>query len=56
MDWIEKLFGVSPDNGDGSFEAVIVALCGFAVLAIILATPKARSYLRHLVSKFTVRS
>jgi hypothetical protein len=53
MDWIEKLFGLSPDNGDGSLEAAIVAVCGFAVLAIILATPRARAYLRRMFSNFT---
>jgi hypothetical protein len=56
MDWIEKLFGFSPDNGDGSFEALVVAVCGFALLAIILATPRARAYLRRLFSSSTARS
>jgi hypothetical protein len=50
MDWIEKLFGWSPDNGDGSFEAVIVALCGFVVVSVILATPAARTYIRQLLA------
>jgi hypothetical protein len=36
MDWIEQLFGVSPDVGDGSFEAAIVAVCGaIAVVAVL---------------------
>jgi hypothetical protein len=33
MDWIERWFGVSPDGGDGSTEALyIVALLAAAVL------------------------
>jgi hypothetical protein len=56
MDWIEKLLGWNPDNGDGSFEAMIVALCGFAVVAIILATPRTRSYLRQLLARLGTRS
>jgi hypothetical protein len=34
MDWIERWFGVSPDGGDGSTEALyIVALLAVMVLA-----------------------
>ena len=31
MDWIEKLFHVSPDHGNGFFEYVIVAAVALAV-------------------------
>jgi hypothetical protein len=24
MDFVEKIFGISPDNGDGSFEGLIL--------------------------------
>ena len=35
MDFIEKLFGVSPDGGDGSLEtlwlaAIVIAVCALA--------------------------
>ena len=33
MDWIEELFGISPDAGSGTLEALI----GGAVVAVILA-------------------
>ncbi len=33
MDFIERLFGLSPDNGDGSTE-----ILWLAVLAIVVAT------------------
>jgi hypothetical protein len=56
MDWLEKLFGWSPDNGDGSFEAMIVALCGFVVVSIIVASPRARAYLRQLLASLRTRS
>jgi hypothetical protein len=48
MDWIEKLFGVSPDGGDGSAELMI-----FAAIAIVLAgvlaarVPSIRNYVRQ---------
>jgi hypothetical protein len=32
MDFVERLFGVSPDNGDGSFELVLLA---FVIVAAI---------------------
>jgi hypothetical protein len=48
MDFIEKLFGISPDGGDGSAELMI-----FAAIAIVLAgvlaarVPSVRNYLRQ---------
>jgi hypothetical protein len=35
MDFIEKMFGISPDGGDGSTELMIIAVF---VLIAILAT------------------
>jgi hypothetical protein len=57
MDWIEKIFGMSPDNGDGSFEAMIVAFsCVIASAVIVVTVPKLRDHaLRHvanLVARF----
>jgi hypothetical protein len=34
MDWVERLFGLSPDNGDGSFELLIFLI---VVLVLLLA-------------------
>lgn len=37
MDWIERLLGVSPDGGNGSFEALLASLVGVAIVAIAAA-------------------
>jgi len=36
MDWIEKLFGFSPDGGDGTVEAAIVFACVIVVAAVVV--------------------
>ena len=35
MDFIETLFGVSPDNGDGSLEMLWIGAIVVAVLAVV---------------------
>jgi MYXO-CTERM domain-containing protein len=35
MDFIERWFGVSPDGGDGSLEALWLAAIAVAVVALI---------------------
>lgn len=35
MDWIEQLFGVSPDGGSGATEALYTALAAALVVAIV---------------------
>ena len=34
MDWFEELTGLSPDNGNGTFEAMLAAVIGIAIIAI----------------------
>jgi hypothetical protein len=46
MDWIETLFGLSPDGGDGTTEAAIVFACAVVMGAIIL---KRSAGLRKLI-------
>jgi hypothetical protein len=36
MDWIETLFGVSPDGGDGTTEAAIIFACVVVLGAVIV--------------------
>lgn len=33
MDWFEELTGISPDAGNGTFEAMLAALVGVAIIA-----------------------
>ena len=45
MDWIEKWFGVSPDNGDGTLElSIIIAVV--LIGAIVLTWAFGRGRLR----------
>jgi hypothetical protein len=37
MDWVERLFGVSPDGGDGTSEAAVVFAC-IIILGAVIAT------------------
>lgn len=34
MEWFEELTGISPDNGAGTFEAMLAALVGVAIIVI----------------------
>jgi hypothetical protein len=49
MDWIEKLFGVSPDGGDGSAELMILAAVVIVLAGLLAArVPAVRAYVRQL--------
>ena len=58
MDWIERLSGFAPDNGDGSFEFLIMfAVAAVLVGAILLwRVPGAYAALQRLFSRFGQRS
>lgn len=43
MDFIERIFGISPDGGDGSTEVLLVT----AVLAVIVAVAVTRMVRRR---------
>ena len=34
MDWFEELTGLSPDGGNGTFEAMLAAVVGVAIIVI----------------------
>lgn len=42
MDWIERLFGFSPDGGDGTIEFAIVAVATLCAAAAVASHPRAR--------------
>ena len=42
MDFIERIFHLSPDQGSGSYEAWLVSLVGFLVLATVLVSQRRR--------------
>ena len=53
MDWIERIFGISPDGGDGTTEALfIVAAIAIAALAIA-GTPHFRACARRFLTRRT---
>lgn len=46
MDWFERLTGLDPDKGTGSFEAMLAAAVGVVIIAAawyILSKRKART-------------
>jgi hypothetical protein len=34
MEWFEELTGLSPDNGNGTFEAMLAGVVGIAIIVI----------------------
>jgi hypothetical protein len=52
MDWIERWFGVAPDNGDGSLE-MLESLCAIAagLAAFAYLYPRTRAYLTTLAEE-----
>ena len=38
MDWIERWFGLHPDNGDGSLEAYVLVMLFAIAVALLAAT------------------
>ncbi|WP_352596509.1 hypothetical protein [Mesorhizobium sp. M0091] len=43
MDFIERIFGISPDGGSGSFEAALIMVPIVIVGLVLLARKRARS-------------
>jgi len=46
MEWFEELTGISPDNSNGTFEAMLAALVGVIIIAAawyVLSRRKART-------------
>jgi hypothetical protein len=44
MDWIERIFGIAPDNGDGTLELLLTLSAVAAVaIAALAAHPRTRA-------------
>jgi hypothetical protein len=49
MDWIERWFGVAPDNGDGTLELLIVLF----IIAVVLVPAAVRHpWIRAALARF----
>jgi hypothetical protein len=49
MDGIEKLFGISPDGGDGTMEGAIVFACVLVAGAVLMiGSPRLRARVRGI--------
>lgn len=53
MDWIEKLFHLSPDGGSGSLEVGIVAGAAVALALMIASGIKIRAAVKHWLGLLT---
>ena len=51
MDWIERVFGISPDGGDGTTEAMFFIAALAVAAAIIFRLPRFREYARRVFSR-----
>jgi hypothetical protein len=51
MDWIEQLFGISPDGGDGTTEAMIAVAVGIAIAVVLYVRgSQLRTFIRNLLA------
>ena len=57
MDWIERLFGFSPDGGDGTTETIVVITACVVALGVIYArVPKVKGYVRDALGALRIRT
>jgi hypothetical protein len=48
MDWLERLFGLNLDGGDGTAEAMIVLTCVIVAAAVVARMCFANEHIRML--------
>jgi F0F1-type ATP synthase membrane subunit c/vacuolar-type H+-ATPase subunit K len=57
MDWLEQLFGLNPDGGDGSLETMVVAAAiGLALVIAGLVSGRVRARGLSALAVITRRS
>ena len=47
MDWIERVFHVAPDGGNGSLEVAVVAGAAVALALVIASAITVRGIVKH---------
>jgi hypothetical protein len=55
MDWIERLFHVAPDGGNGSLEVGIIAGAAVALALVIASAIKLRAAVTHWFARVAPR-
>ena len=55
MDWIERMFHVAPDGGNGSLEVGIVAGAAVALALMIASAIKLRAAVKHWLAPLASR-
>lgn len=56
MDWIERLFHLSPDGGSGSLEVGIVAGAAVALAMVVAGAVGIRAEVKRWVARSTPQS
>jgi hypothetical protein len=51
MDWIERLLGFAPDDGDGSLELLIVVIATVSAGLVVFFHPRARQFFERLIHR-----
>jgi len=51
VDWIERLFGFAPDNGDGTIELLLVVVATVCVAAAVGYHPRVRQTVQKLLGR-----
>ena len=55
MDWIERIFGIAPDGGDGSIELAIVVAATVCAAAAVAFHPRGRGLLKRVAQRITAK-
>jgi hypothetical protein len=55
MDWLEQLFGFSPDAGDGTAEILIVLACTIVLAGLIIwRAPALRNRIERMFARRSI--
>jgi hypothetical protein len=51
MDWIERIFGISPDGGDGTTELLFVVAAVAIAAILLMRIGQVRDYARRALQR-----